>query len=249
MRPGAAQARAALTGFHGRVNGEQISGALGRLVTVTPKLACKGRVRTDQCRERGRDPSKVGNHSLSPLSHPPAARCREALPAADVLCAHAAPAADVHAHTHALPGPGAPDEPQFVSCTSAALWDPPSEPVASRGSPGTAHSATAAEQEEAAHRPRVHTQPVQECAAPAARSRPPAVSRSDPFTVDCGSRSGEDVPESAPWARACGLSRGSRSWSGRLTGAAQSPLRRRDREPAWGPSRDCGTHRSSRVRR
>lgn len=32
-------------------------------------------------------------------------------------------------------------------------------------------------------------------------------------------------------------------------GAAQSPLRRRDREPARGPSRDCGTHRSSRVRR
>lgn len=103
----------ALTGFHGRVNGVQISRALGKLVTVTPKLTSKGHVRINQCKERGHYQSKVGNYLLSFLS------CSSMVPTAVKLYAgterqtHTPPRARTHAqalaarrvehaHTHAL---------------------------------------------------------------------------------------------------------------------------------------------------
>ena len=48
MRSGARSSSAALMGFHGAVNGVQISGALGGLVTVTPKLTSRANVRANQ---------------------------------------------------------------------------------------------------------------------------------------------------------------------------------------------------------
>lgn len=91
----------------------QISGALRRLVTVTPKLTSKGHVRINQCKERAHYQSKVGNYLLSLLS------CASMVPTAVRLSAaterqthtpsraraHAqAPAAKrgEHAHVHAL---------------------------------------------------------------------------------------------------------------------------------------------------
>ena len=72
---------AALTGFHGRVNGVQISGALGTLVTVTPRLTPKGHVRINPSKERVHYRGKVGSYLLWSLS------CSSTLPTAVRLSA------------------------------------------------------------------------------------------------------------------------------------------------------------------
>lgn len=72
--------------------------------------------------------------------------------------------------------------------------------MASRGSPETAQSATAAEREEAAPLAASTHAAGSRMRRPGRAQQPLAVFKSDPFTVDHGSRSGEDVPESAPWA-------------------------------------------------
>lgn len=72
---------AALTGFHGRVNGVQISGALGTLVTVTPRLTPKGHVRINPSKERVHYQGKVGSYLLWSLS------CSSTLPTAVRLSA------------------------------------------------------------------------------------------------------------------------------------------------------------------
>lgn len=79
----------------------QISGALGRLVTVTPKLTSKGHVRINQCKERAHYQSKVGNYLLSFLS------CSSMVPTAVRLSAeterqtHTPPRARAHAQAPA----------------------------------------------------------------------------------------------------------------------------------------------------
>lgn len=99
---------AALTGFHGRVNGVQISGALGTLVTVTPRLTPKGHVRINPSKERVHYQGKVGSYLLWSLS------CSSTLPTAVRLSAGTGRRAHTLSPAHAR-GPRLPG----VACTRA----------------------------------------------------------------------------------------------------------------------------------
>lgn len=66
MGPSSARPFRSSEGFHGAVNGVQISGALGRLVTVTPSLTSKGNVRINQSKELAHYQSQGGDRVLSP---------------------------------------------------------------------------------------------------------------------------------------------------------------------------------------
>lgn len=109
-------------GFHGVVNGVQISGALGRLVTVTPKLTSRGNVSTNQSTELAHYRGKVGSYLLSSLSRVfHFAHCGEAFRGDRAADAHLR---RLHAHAQALAASHG-----TQACTHSSTHTHPSTPM------------------------------------------------------------------------------------------------------------------------